>query len=173
MSTAVHMQDITRPEPQNLAPHIALPSNSILPHWVVRDTMTSATSVPHSGGFPFLHTFNSFFRALSAACVGLLLHFVKFIEISCSTFHNQETHWHACYQSVIPQGSPPRIEPIAALLGLRPRNGQVGEAVQRYAQLAIVEWRVVLPENVTNLRVESCKIHCRAEALGLIDRPSA
>ena len=74
--------------------------------------------------FTSLHTFNNFFRALSAVFVGLSLHLVEFIAISCSTFHNQETHSHTCCQPVTPPASPPRSEPIAALSGLRPRNRQ-------------------------------------------------
>lgn len=74
--------------------------------------------------FTFLHTFNNFFRALSAVFVGPSLHLVEFIAVSCSTFHNHEIHSHACCQPVTPPASPPHSEPIAALSGLRPRNGQ-------------------------------------------------
>lgn len=71
------------------SPH-GFPSNSTLPHWVVRDTMTSATLLPRFGGFTILHTFITFFTALSAVFVGLSLHLVQSIPISHSTFRNKK-----------------------------------------------------------------------------------
>lgn len=157
MSIGAQLQDMTRPKMRTLAPHMALSSNSILPHWVVRDTMTSATLIPRFRKFTFLHTFFNLSRALSAAFVGLLLYVVEFIAIACSTFHNP---FSRCSQPVTPPASPPRSEPIAALLELRPCNGSVGEPVQRCAQLATVEWRTVPPEKATNLRAGTCKSYC-------------
>ena len=122
----------TKPsQPQTMAladkphgsPHGSLHS-STLPHWVVRDTMTSATTIPRFVVFRFSTLSTTSFPCIFSSFVGFAAPCRFSIAIFCSTFHKQETHPHACCQLVTPQQSPPCSEPIAALSGLRPRNGQ-------------------------------------------------
>jgi hypothetical protein len=156
-----------------MAPRMAF-HDSTLPHWVVRDTMTSATTIPRFAGWRhsrFSTISTTFYQHIFSRFVGRSLHLVNFYHdllLNISQTRNPSARLLAAGDST----SKVRLVVNQSLLYSipRPRNEQTGEPVQRCAQFATIEWCVSSAQNATNLRVDNWQ-NLTAEALGLIDRP--
>lgn len=157
-----------------MAPRMAF-HDSTLPHWVVRDTMTSATTIPRFVGWRhwrFSTISTTFHQRIFSSSVGRSLHLVDFYRdllLNISQTRNPSAH-------LLSAGDP--TSKVCLVLNQSLLYSHPGHAMNKLTSPSNVAHSLRLSndvsapsENATNLRVDNWQ-NSTAEALGLIDRPS-